>query len=355
MLISIIIPVYNKEEHLNECIKSVVYQDYKELEIIIINDGSTDNSPIVIKKWIEIDSRIKYINQKNKGVSLARNKGLSIAKGDYIFFLDADDYLKQNAIQKLTWHAKQTNADIVIGNLYENQDDRIIKKSGFESVLLDDEKDLVNTETRLKMFLLNHRHMAMAGNKLYKLDFIIENRIKFQQGILAEDRLFNLICYVNNPIIQLVNEYTYIYNKLDDSRSRSYNPNFYNESIALINHFYNYLKFDSKFEKNSELFQLIVIYDVNKIVSRTFKDSTRKIRMTNDVIKKLKKDPLITKTLQMVFLQRKMKVSEFNITFNRMLLISFLVLRFPYPIVILIVLGRLSRALKNILLGKNKK
>ena len=91
MLISIIIPIYNKEKYLDDCIKSVIYQEYDNLEIILINDGSQDNSERIINKWIAKDQRIKYIAQENKGVAYARNKGISIANGEYIFLLDADD------------------------------------------------------------------------------------------------------------------------------------------------------------------------------------------------------------------------------------------------------------------------
>lgn len=351
MLISIIIPVYNKEKLLNECIKSVVYQEYRDIEIIIINDGSTDNSSKIIKDWLKQDTRIKYINQTNKGVAAARNKGISIANGEYIFFLDADDYLEKDALQKLVSYARETNAEITIGNIYEKQDGKIVKKPKFPSMLLN-EKDLIKTEIKLEMFIINHRLMAMAGNKLYKLDFIKGNSIKFEQGILAEDRLFNLLCYVNNPLIQIVNEYTYIYNKLDNSRSRNFNPNFYKESIALPYQLYSYLNKELKFEQNYELFQLVVIYDVNRIVSRTFKNEKQKKTMTNAIIKRLREDPLVNETLNNMFQQQNFKRHKGSHTFTRMRLISFLLLKMPYTIITLKYVERLARVIRDHLFGK---
>src|SRR5699024_4722048 len=150
MLISIIIPVYNKEQYLNECIKSVIYQKYEDIEIIVINDGSRDNSENIIKEWSIIDNRIKFISQNNQGVARARNKGISLAKGKYIFFLDADDYLEKTAISKLVTNAKHTKSDIIVGNFYEITGKQVVKKESFKNMLFN-KYDLGLTETLLEM------------------------------------------------------------------------------------------------------------------------------------------------------------------------------------------------------------
>ena len=99
-LLSVIIPVYNVEPYLEQCLDSVINQTYKNLEIICINDGSSDNSLKILEKYQKKDSRIKLINQKNKGLSEARNAGLDVAKGEYIAFVDSDDYLELNAYKE---------------------------------------------------------------------------------------------------------------------------------------------------------------------------------------------------------------------------------------------------------------
>ena len=99
-LLSVIIPVYNVEPYLEQCLDSVINQTYKNLEIICINDGSTDNSLKILEKYQKKDNRIKLINQKNKGLSEARNAGLDVAKGEYIAFVDSDDYLELNAYEE---------------------------------------------------------------------------------------------------------------------------------------------------------------------------------------------------------------------------------------------------------------
>lgn len=353
MLVSIIIPVYNKEKYLNDSIQSAINQDHDDLEIIIINDGSQDNSESIIKNWSLKDSRVKYIFQENEGVSSARNKGISIANGKYIFFLDADDFLERNSISKLVYYAEEEKVDIIIGNIYEQYVDSIIKRARFENRLLD-EKDLSLFKTKLEMFVVNGRHMAMAGNKLYKLDFIIEHQIVFLDGVIAEDRLFNLMCYINNPVIQLANEYTYIYNILDNSRSSTFNSSYYDESISLINSFYDYLKNKSCFEQNLELFQLIVIYDVNRILTQTFKYSSQKIVETNTTIKRLRKNYLINETVSRIITQRKFKSIENGQSFYRMYLICYFLLKAPYLIVIYKIIGYLNRRIKLKLFVKRR-
>src|SRR5699024_3671765 len=141
----------------------------------------------------------------------------------------------------------------------------------FESKLYNKE-DLLLTNTLLEMFIVNARHMAKAGNKLYKLDFLKDNQISFIDGVIAEDRLFNLMCYVNRPMIQVINNYTYVYNILENSRSRALSPNFYEQNISLLECFYDYLIKKSKLNQNLGLFQLTVLYDVHKVINQTFEN-----------------------------------------------------------------------------------
>ncbi len=115
-LVSIIIPVYNLENYFEACIKTCLNQTFNNIEIIIINDGSTDNSLDLIKKYTLKDHRIKASSILNSGVAKAREAGLKLAKGDYLFFLDGDDYLPEDAIENLVRRAEETDADIVDGN-----------------------------------------------------------------------------------------------------------------------------------------------------------------------------------------------------------------------------------------------
>lgn len=323
MLVSIIIPVYNKEKYLNKCIQSVVEQKYNNLEIIIINDGSNDNSGRIIDYWAKKDPRIRHVSQNNKGVAYSRNKGISIAKGDYIFFLDADDYLDKNAMTKLLKYTKKFDSDIVIGNYFEDKNGELIKKPNFENKVFKG-TELNSIENLFEMFIeKDKRYMAMAGNKLYKLEFIKENGILFREKVIAEDRLFNLICYVNNPTIQLANEYTYYYSILQNSRSRAFNPNYFEENILLIKEFYNYLVENSKTDQYCYLLWLTVLYDVEKIVSETIR-YTKNIFKVNIVVNKLKEDRLIDKTISTIHteLQNGNKIFPFELRLRVHLLLK---------------------------------
>lgn len=124
--ISIIIPVYNSEKYLNECIKSLLVQSYKKIQIILINDGSTDSSPDICEKYAREDGRIIYISQKNKGVSATRNAGLKAATGSYVMFVDSDDYLPADALENFLEIMHKKNVDVVVGS-YSILDKKICK------------------------------------------------------------------------------------------------------------------------------------------------------------------------------------------------------------------------------------
>ena len=116
--ISIIIPVYNSEVYLDNCVRSVVDQTYRWLQIILVDDGSTDRSGEIADHWCEIDKRITVIHQSNQGVSAARNLGLDIAEGKYIVFLDSDDWLETNSCEIAVKKAEETNADVILWSYY---------------------------------------------------------------------------------------------------------------------------------------------------------------------------------------------------------------------------------------------
>lgn len=117
-LVSVIIPVYNGENYVEDCIQSVIHQTYHTLEIIIVNDGSTDDTSAIIEKYVASDVRIQLINKQNSGPALAREVAVAIAKGEYIQYLDSDDTLLENAIELLVTKAEETNADIVAAPFY---------------------------------------------------------------------------------------------------------------------------------------------------------------------------------------------------------------------------------------------
>lgn len=184
-LISIIIPVYNVQDYLDECIKSIINQTYKHLEIILVDDGSPDKCPEICDIWEKKDGRIKVIHKSNGGLSSARNAGLEIAHGEYISFVDSDDFLPNNAIEILYSRICQDNKiGIVSGQIYRYKDNSV---SIFNKSWEITEEECLSTQD----FFLKTMNMTISHtvwNKLYRKDLLSD--IRFRNGRNNEDTLF---------------------------------------------------------------------------------------------------------------------------------------------------------------------
>lgn len=189
--ISIIVPVYNNEKYLERCILSLINQTYRNLEIILINDGSTDNSKIICEKYLKRDKRIVLINQKNSGVSAARNKGIEVATGEWIGFVDSDDWVKTDMYESLYRAAIDNNADISICGYIRTKKVCEVNEDNNNIIVLDDKLALV--------YLIEdkEKYATAVWNKLYKKN-ILENIIFNMNIKYGEDLLFNFNILINN-------------------------------------------------------------------------------------------------------------------------------------------------------------
>lgn len=203
-LVSVIIPVYMVQEYLDQCIQSVTSQTYKNLEIILVNDGSKDNSPSICEKWKTLDNRIQVIHKENGGLSSARNAGLKVATGLYIAFVDSDDWLHKDCYRKVVDRAIATNADIVGYDIFESYSD----ETSYNPHIPHFPKDVFNACDFLPS-LFNMWPLVWA--KLYKHDFIRRHNLKFIEGILYEDNPFVLGCWIRNPVVTFVREPLHYY------------------------------------------------------------------------------------------------------------------------------------------------
>lgn len=188
MLISIIIPIYNAEKYIDRCISSVVNQSFQNIEIILINDGSTDNSLVICKEWERKDIRIKVLTQKNLGVSSARNLGIAYAHGEYVMFVDSDDYMLPDMCKTMlnVLHSKQ--ADCVICGIQEPGGGLWCPQKNIDySTLEDFKKDFV--------YQLNTELLSPCWNKIFKRQLI--TRLFNEEISFGEDLIFNLE-YLNN-------------------------------------------------------------------------------------------------------------------------------------------------------------
>ena len=204
--VSIIIPVYNTEKYLHKCLTSAIVQTLKEIEIIVINDASTDNSLKIIKEFEKKDSRIQLINfEKNKGNGIGRNTALKKAKGNYILFLDADDWLEKNAAKLLYQKAKENNYKIVLmGYLQHFQVSQKIQAMP----VIYNEKD-----TNLHYYFLTHTKGfgSMPWAYLYNRKLLIDNNIFFTEGVYFEDVNFVAKAIFNVQEIGVLNLPLYHY------------------------------------------------------------------------------------------------------------------------------------------------
>lgn len=191
-MISIIIPVYNVSEYLPRCVESVLSQTYKDLEIILVDDGSKDNSGILCDEYAKKDPRIKVIHKENGGLSDARNIGTVQAIGDWIFYLDSDDWIVPNAIETLFQYANKNDCDVVQGGLYYAYPKYLLKRKEESSIVL-------GRESAMKELIINERVKNFAWGKLYKSSLVKD--LLFPKGKYFED------CYWQHLVMDRVNKY----------------------------------------------------------------------------------------------------------------------------------------------------
>ncbi len=207
-LISVIIPVYKVEKYLDKCIQSVVSQSYDNLEIILIDDGSPDMCGSMCDQWRHRDSRIKVIHQKNSGLSAARNAGLDIAKGDYIGFVDSDDWIESVMFETLLNHLTEYNADIAICCI-----DKVVNN---KSVIQNIHHNRIYTRRKALFELINDRIVnSFAWNKLYRKELF--NNLRYPVGKTFEDTLLTFLLFEKANRIVHINQPLYHYIRRDDS------------------------------------------------------------------------------------------------------------------------------------------
>ena len=183
-LVSIVIPVYNVKKYLSRCIDSIISQTYHNLEILLIDDGSTDGSAHICDEYASKDNRIRVVHKKNGGVSSARNTGLELAKGDYIGFVDSDDYIHPNMYQVLVNNIEIENADIAICGFYDEKSPEIFVPYWNEKIKLN-----INETEQLEYLLQNKYYTCSCWDKLFKKDLL--NGLYLEQDITQyEDLLF---------------------------------------------------------------------------------------------------------------------------------------------------------------------
>lgn len=282
-LVSVIIPVYNVEKYLERCIDSVINQTYSNLEIILIDDGSTDKSSMICDKYKNIDKRIVAIHQKNCGVSIARNNALNVAKGDYVTFIDSDDYIKHDMIETLLNELIENNLSYVAcGYIVE-------KNNNIKDVIVPTENRLfLNGYDALENYFEQNNfemNMATVWGGIYNMN--IFKCIKFKNDIYFED--FEIMPYILSNCKKIMylaySGYIYSYNSdsITNNRNAIHRKKLYLDSIDILEEHLDFYK------KNEQLNLLFITQKrlVEKILTHCINNDVP-IGLENFSKKKLK-------------------------------------------------------------------
>lgn len=272
--VSVIVPVYNTEQYLKECVDSLLKQTLTDLEIILIDDGSPDNSACICDEYAKLDSRVKVIHKENGGLSSARNAALDICKGEYIGFVDSDDFVEPTMFEELYNSAINYNSDISICALSTFSEKSIIPK------MLPFEKEVYKDSDIMKCFLVpllgenpNEKIKYLEGfvcRQLFKREIIGNIRFKSEREYFAEDVMFDFDIYPLCRTISVVNKPLYFYRYNGDSLSNKYRENvwtmfsnYLNAEYELLNELDIEISDSIKLRLNNLALKFVVISVIN--------------------------------------------------------------------------------------------
>ena len=239
--LSVIIPVYKVEKYIHKCIDSVLAQSFTDYELILVDDGSPDNCPQICDEYAKKDERIKVIHKQNGGLSDARNTGLDEVKGEYIYFLDGDDYIDSELFRKVIEKADSEHYDMVSFSYRKVGDENKIFKFKKAEFCLD------SKEKRADFIIgnyLQYKSGFEAWNRIYRAEIIIKNRLRFypNKEIYAEDVLFNLCYFVHAEKIAVMDDILHYYVIRDSSITGANKDTKINEYLKLCMEYEKYIK-----------------------------------------------------------------------------------------------------------------
>lgn len=276
--ISFIIPVYNVEKYLEQCVKSIINQTYKNIEIILVNDGSTDNSPKICEQLKKEDERILVLHKKNGGLSETRNLGLTHASGDYVVFIDSDDYwISESSLEALEKHLEENKPCDFIGfncSYFYQHSKRYTKWTPYDKKL----EKKISGDKALPILVSSGTVPMSACLKIIRRRLLIEKEILFKQGIISEDIpwFINLLEQAKNCLF--INDYIYAYRQnVTGSITKSKADKIYNSLIYIINNEINLLE-KREFSRESKNALLSFLAYELSIILGYYQDLPKKIK-----------------------------------------------------------------------------
>lgn len=279
--ISIIVPIYNAEKTLKKCINSVINQNFQEWELLLIDDGSTDSSLNLCKEYEKIDSRIKAFSKQNGGVSSARNYGIEKVNGDFIIFIDSDDYIENNLLQSAINAYKNHKTDLIIwGYIMERKNERI--QYNVSMKYLKNKYEILNELINIK----NISFYATPCNKLYKTSIIKNNNVKFKEQVsLGEDLIFVLDYIKNINNIYFLPECLSVYSIMENSLCRKDIKNIWDIQYFLYKQYISTFDGYTKYNFNNFIgfFFRSISISINTAISNKWNYKRYK-KLCNDII-----------------------------------------------------------------------
>lgn len=263
--VSIVVPIYNVQEYLGACLESLLAQTLKDIEIICINDGSTDDSPTILQCFAAKDSRIKIINKQNEGPGIARNTGIKNAQGEYIGFVDPDDWVRPDMYERLYNQAKSLNSDIVIGEYvrYQEWDNKIIPQKLLKKAvkyIKDEPVELptgnIDREVLLDTLLVTP---CYSWNRIYKRSFLQEKQLLFSEDKCFEDVPFILQSHIFAKKVSYLKYAGYVYRLRKTSTLRAYNKR-YNDLCRIMENVEKFIseqKLSDRLSSNLHFFKVM--------------------------------------------------------------------------------------------------
>lgn len=303
--ISVVIPIYNVEKHLQKAVDSILNQTYKDYEIILVDDCSLDNCPKICDDYVEKYSQIKVIHLKeNGGLSNARNVGQSYAKGRYIFFMDSDDFVDNHLFEKIRESIVENPAQLIIfGAIEEYYDEKDVLKN---QVYVKAEKENLKDETKIRKLLVKLDEKTLLGyawNKVYDLEFLNQTGIKFEKITLIEDIVFNIKYASEISTLNILDITPYHYNRrINQSLTRKFVPEYFQLHYKRVKMLYDaYKKWGILDKKNERIFaNRLFRYILSAIQRNCDKRAHMNLRKRYSWVKSLYNEPWISEMLEKV-------------------------------------------------------
>lgn len=249
-MISVIIPAYNVEDYIAECLDSVLNQTYKDLEIIIVDDGSTDKTPQILMDYAQKDPRIRVLKQQNSGQSCARNRGIREAKGEYIIFVDSDDWMSSdNIFKRFLDLIMSSNSDYVQGGMCFLKSGQITKE------YIPPHQHVLTGDSILEAAInLNGLYTGPIA-KIYRTDFLKSNNLYFLEGLVNEDTAHSIMIAACASKVGFINDITYNIREREDSTSRADFKRMFRTMHEVMRQTRESLKEMGKYERVSRIFE----------------------------------------------------------------------------------------------------